>query len=409
MPSLDSTTYVANNGVNEQKTMREVIAMGGGRTYDILSTKPYWNDLMAAYVAEQTNPQKVLEKKVYKAYAAMKSAEWWFNFGMSEVVGDLELDEFGEVNPTPPEGRFNDAHDAWAAAATHYDELKDQLKQLKERLSYDWEDLYEKCGFPVKPEGTVLVAIPDSKSAVVLPLFPWPQVEEVREVTTPMTAHEDTTLEAANPVTYPQQTKLTAAFILADKPGLHKVKAVVTKDGVLQLTPKEIFDSVESWVSSLPYVVGGNITVTLPKRTAGLKQRIRAFAESIDSKRDLTLGQKISAIYEEFRLKSFVTLGSETHDVDWSDDIDWSTCTSVTPIMWNDRVIGRFVRYSDLELVIVNKTKETICPTSDTLCVGGKMLDNLEDFRCGNNLIFQLYWKTPKGRRHAVFSLKYTA
>jgi hypothetical protein len=71
------------------------------------------------------------------------------------------------------------------------------------------------------------------------------------------------------------------------------------------------------------------------------------------------------------------------------------------------RVVGRFARYPDLELVVVGKTKEPICPTSDSLCVGGKM-QSLEDFRCGDNLIFQLYWKTPKGRRSALFGLKYT-
>jgi hypothetical protein len=74
------------------------------------------------------------------------------------------------------------------------------------------------------------------------------------------------------------------------------------------------------------------------------------------------------------------------------------------------RVVGRFARYPDLELLIVGKTKEPICPTSDTLlCVGGKMVENFEDFRCGDNLIFQLFWKTPKGRRSALFGLKYTA
>lgn len=406
MPSLDSVTYVANNGVNEQKTMREVIAMGGGRTYDILSTKPYWDELMAAYVAEQTNPQKVLEKKVYKAYAAMKSAEWWFNFGMSEV----QVDEFGLVTPTPCDGRFNDAHDAWAAACTRYEELKLQLKQLTERLDQDWQELYEQCPSPVKPEGVVLVAMPQTKSTVLLPLFPWPNSDEVRQVTTYFTTPEgDNTPVAERAVSYPPQTKLTAAYIVADKPGIQKVKAVITKDAVLQLTPRETFENVEEWLSSLPYVITGQMTVTLPKRTAGLKQRVRAFAERIDSKPELTLGQKISAIYEEFRLKSFVTLGSETHEVDWTNDIDWTTCASVTPVTWDGRIVGRFAHYTDMELVIMGKTNKTICPTSDTLCIGGKMVDNLEDFRCGDNLIFQLYWKTPKARRHVLFGLKYTA
>jgi len=399
MPSLDSTTYVANNGSNEQKTIREVIALGCGKAYEVLSTKPYWNDLLAAYVAEQTQPLAVLEKKIYKSYAALKSAEWWFKDGMNDTH--------------PSDDQWNEAHDTWAAAATYHDQLVDQHWCLKKRIDQDWQELHEVSGsysdYPHKPEGTVLVAMPDSKSTVLLPLFPWPQAEEVRQLTTFLTTPEDTTPEAASPVTYPCQTKLTVAYILADTPGLQKVKAVVTKDGVLQLAPKEMFDSVEHWVSSLPYVVAGSMTVTLPKATAGMKQRVRAFAEGIDAQPDLTLQQKIQAIYDEFGLKSFVTLGSETHEVDWTNDIDWTTCASVTPVTMHGRVVGRFAHYTDLELVIVNKTKETICPTSDTLCVGGKMLDNLEDFRCGDNLIFVLYWNTPKTRRSVVFGLKYTA
>jgi hypothetical protein len=151
------------------------------------------------------------------------------------------------------------------------------------------------------------------------------------------------------------------------------------------------------------------MTVTLPKPTAGMKQRVKAFAESIDSNPDLTLDDKIRAIYKEFGLKSFVTLGSETHEVDWARDIEWSTRASVTPVTMCGRVVGRFAHYTDLELVIVGKKNETICPTSNTLCIGGKMVDNLEDFRCGDNLIFQLYWKTPKARMSVLFGLKYTA
>jgi len=395
MPTLDSTTYVAN----EQKTIREVIALGCGRAYDVLSTKPYWNDLMAAYVAEQTQPLAVLEKKITKAYGALKRAEWWFNEGMHDTHPDDE--------------QWNEAHDAWAAAASYRDQLVTEHERLAKRIDEEWQDLHEVSGSysdcPYKPEGTVLVTMPDSKSTVLLPLFPWPQVEEVRELTTFFKRPEDTTPEAASPVTYPQQTKLTVAYILADKPGLQTVKAVVTKHGVFQLAPKEMFDSVECWISSLPYVVAGSVTVTLPKATAGMKQRVKAFAERIDSRPDLSLQQKIKAIYTEFGLKSFVTLGSQTHEVDWTNDIDWTTCASVTPVTGHGRVVGRFAHYTDLELVIVNKTKETICPTSDTLCVGGKMLDNLEDFRCGNNLLFILYWQTPQTRRSVVFGLKYTA
>ena len=393
MPTLDSTTYVANNGSNEQKTIREVIALGCGKAYDVLSTKPYWNDLLVAYVAEQTQPLAVLEKKITKAYGALKRAEWWFNEGMNDTH--------------PDDDQWNEAHDAWAAAATYRDHLVAEHECLTKRIDQEWQDLHEVSGsysdYPFKPEGTVLVAMPDSKSTVLLPLFPWPQAEEVRQLTTFLTTPEDTTPEAASPVTYPCQTKLTVAYILADTPGLQTVKAVVTKDGVLQLAPTEMFDSVESWVSSLPYVVAGSVTVTLPKPTAGMKQRVKAFAERIDSDPDLTLQQKIEAIYTEFGLKSFVTLGSQTHEV------DWTTCVSVTPVTMHGRVVGRFAHYTDLELVIFNKTKETICPTSDTLCVGGKMLDNLEDFRCGNNLLFILYWQTPKTRRSVVFGLKYTA
>jgi hypothetical protein len=397
MPSLDSTTYVANNGVNEQKTIREVIALGGGKTFDILSTKPYWNDLMAAYVDEQTEPLAVLEMKITKAYGALKRAEWWFNEGMNDTH--------------PDDDQWNEAHDAWAAAATHHDQLVAEHERLSKRMDQEWVELNEVNGsytdYPHKPEGTVLVVMPDTKSTVLLPMFPWPQSEEVRQITTFLTTPENITPEAASPVTYPCQTKLTVAYILADTPGLQKVKAVVTKDGVLQLAPKEMFDSVESWVSSLPYVVAGSMTITLPKPTAGLKQRVTAFAESIDSEPDLTLEQKIRAIYDEFGLKSFVTLGSETHEV------DWTTCTSVTPVTMHGRVVGRFARYPEMELFILGKKTEVICPTSnELLCVGGKMVENFEHFKeftSRNRLLFTLQWKTQKTRRTAFFTLELPA
>jgi hypothetical protein len=311
----------------------------------------------------------------------------------------------------PDDDQWNEAHDAWAAAATYRDQLVAEHERLTKRIDQEWQELHEGSGsyadYPFKPEGTVLVAMPDSKSTVLLPMFPWPQSEEVRQITTFLTTPEDSTPEAASPVTYPCQTKLTVAYILAETPGLQTLKAVVTKDGVLQLAPKQMFDSVESWVSSLPYVVAGSMTITLPKPTAGLKQRITAFAERIDSEPDLTLEQKIRAIYDEFGLKSFVTLGSETHEV------DWTTCTSVTPVTMHGRVVGRFARYPEMELFILGKKTEVICPTSnELLCVGGKMVENFEDFKeftSRNRLLFTLQWKTQKTRRTAFFTLELPA
>jgi hypothetical protein len=398
MPSLDSVTYVANNGVNEKRSMREVIALGGGKTYEILSSKPYWKELMAAYVAEQTDPLSVVTKNLYKAYADMKSKQWWFNEGINQAS---HTDE-----------DWNQANDSYLAAWTLHEKLQTEQKRLAEMLDSSWAELHAHCGYYESiPQDTVLLTIPHSKSMVRLPVYPWPQSDAEREVTTFFAGpdeDDESKAEATTPMTYPQQTMLTAAYIVGDKPGLQKVKAVVAKDAVLQLKPRETFESVEEWLSSLPYVVAGSMTVTLPKPTAGMKQRVKAFAESIDSTPDLTLDDKIRAIYKEFGLKSFVTLGSETHDVDWANDIDWSTCASVTPVTMLGRVVGRFAHYTDLELVIVGKTKETICPTSNTLCVGGKM-QNLDDFRCGDNLMFQLYWKTPKARMSVLFGLKYTA
>jgi hypothetical protein len=401
-PSLDSTTYVANNGTTEQRTMREVIALGCGKTYDILSSKPYWKDLMAAYIAEKTDPLSVATKKLYKAYADMKSKQWWFNEGINQAP---HTDE-----------DWNEANDSYMAAWTLHEKLQTEQKRLVEMLDGSWAELHAHCGYyPSFPQDTVLQTIQQARCRARLPVYPWPQSEAEREVITffadagPNEDDEDES-EASRPMNYPPQTMLTAGYIVADKPGLHTLKAVVTKDGVLQLKPRETFESVEEWVSSLPYVIAGSMTITLPKPTAGMKQRITTFAESIDSNPDLRLNDKIRAIYQEFGLKSFVTLGGETHDFDWTQDIDWATCSGVTSVTMLGRVVGRFARYPDLELIIVNKTKEPICPTSDTLlCVGGKMVNSLEDFRCGDNLIFQLFWKTPKGRRSAVFGLKYTA
>jgi hypothetical protein len=400
-PTLDSTTYVANNGTTEQRSMREVIALGGGKTYEILSSKPYWKDLMAAYIAEQTDPLSVVTKKLYKAYADMKSKQWWFNEGMNQAPHT--------------DDDWNEANDSYLAAWTLHEKLQTEQKRLVEMLDNSWAELHAHCGYYQSfPQDTVLQTIQQAKCRARLPVYPWPQSEAEREVTTFFADAEpdedDDESEASRPMNYPPQTMLTAGYIVADKPGLQTLKAVVTKHGVLQLKPRETFESVEEWVSSLPYVIAGSMTITLPKPTAGMKQRITAFAESIDSNPDLRLNDKIRAIYQEFGLKSFVTLGGETHDFDWTQDIDWATCSGVKSVTMLGRVVGRFARYPDLELVVVGKTKEPICPTSDTLlCVGGKMVDNLDDFRCGDNLIFQLYWKTPKGRRSALFGLKYTA
>ena len=387
MPCLDSTTYVANNGVNEQKTIREVIALGHGKTYEILSTKPYWNDLMAAYVAEQTDPQGVLEKKIAKAYGVLKRAEWWFNVGMGGM---------GETHTT--EEDFNDAHQAWESALVRHKELEVQRDSLADRMQQAWAELHRHCPYPVRPQGSVLVTMPHSKNTVMLPLFPWPQSEEVREVTTFFTSPEDG-MQSLSPVTYPRQTKLTAAYILADTPGLQKVTAVVTKDGCLQLKPRVTFYSVEDWVASLPYVVAGSMTVTLPKPTAGMKQRVQDFAESIDSDPELTLVEKIKAVYAEFGLTSVATLDPETYEP------DWTSCASFTPIKRDGVVVGRFAHYNHLELLIVGKTSELIAPCGDVFYVGGKLLNHLDKFCYGNRVFLQLRWKTPKGNRAALFTL----
>jgi hypothetical protein len=401
MPSLDSTTYVANNGINEQKTIREVIALGGGKAFDVLSTKPYWNDLMAAYVAEQTNPQGVLEEKVYKAYATMKSAEWWFNVGMGEATSHFE--EMCPVWPTPSEAQWNDAHDAWSTAVSRYDELKAKLDRLVEKLNADWRDLFVQRGpCEMKPEGTVLVAMPHTKSTVLLPLFPWPQSDnEVTTFFTPPEGDEDNTPHAASPVTYPNQTKLAAAYILADTPGLQTLKAVVTQDGVLQLKPRTHFDSVEAWVSSLPYVVAGTMTVTLPKPTAGMKERVTVFANRLNWG-PLSIVDKIKAIYAEFGLKSVATLSPQAHTP------DWTTCVSVTPIKDGGSIVGEFARYSDLELFAVGDTSAPVVPCGDMLYVGRKLVNSLEDFAFGStvrHVCFQMRWKTQKTRRSAGFIL----
>lgn len=390
-PTLDSTTYVANNGTTEQRSMREVIALGGGKTYEILASKPYWKDLMAAYIAEQTDPLSVLTKKLYTAYADMKSKQWWFNEG---------------INQAPhTDDDWNQANDSYLAAWTLHDKLHTEQKRLVEMLDNSWAELHAHCGYYQSfPQDTVVQTIQYTRCRARLPVYPWPESDVEREVTTFFAEpdEDDEESEATRPMTYPPQTMLTAGYIVADKPGLQILKAVVTKDAVLQLKPRETFESVEEWLSSLPYVIAGSMTITLPKATAGMKQRVTAFAESIDSNPDLTLDDKIRSIYQEFGLKSFVTLGSETHEV------DWTTCSSVTPVTMLGRVVGRFARYPELELLIMGKTIEPICPTSDTLCVGAKMI-NLDDFRCGENIFLQIRWKTPKGRRSAMFTLKYTA
>jgi hypothetical protein len=388
-PTLDSTTYVANNGTTEQKSMREVIALGGGKTYEILSNKPYWKDLMAAYIAEQTDPLSVVTKKLYKAYADMKSKQWWFNEGINQMP---HTDE-----------DWNQANDSYLAAWNLHEKLHTEQKRLVEMLDNSWAELHAHCGYYQSfPQDTVVQTIQHTRCRARLPVYPWPESDVEREVTTFFADAEDQDEDEATSLRYPPQTMLTAGYIVADKPGLQILKAVVTKDAVLQLKPRETFENVEEWLSSLPYVIAGSMTITLPKPTAGMKQRVTAFAESIDSNPELTLDQKIRAIYQEFGLKSFVTLGSETHEV------DWTTCSSVTPVTMLGRVVGRFARYPELELLVTGKTIEPICPTSDTLCVGSKML-NLDDFRYGDKIFLQIRWKTPKGRRSALFSLKYTA
>ena len=395
MPSLDSLTYVANNGVNEQRTMREVIALGGGKTYEILSSKPYWKDLMAAYIAEQTDPLGVVTKKLYKAYADMKSKQWWFNEGIHQA-------------PHTDEDR-NQANDSYLAAWNLHEKLHTEQKRLVEMLDNSWAELHAHCGYyPSFPQDTVVQTMLQTRCRARLPVYPWPESDVEREVTTFFAGpDEDDEESEAMSLRYPPQTMLTAGYIVADKPGLQTLKAVVTKDGVLQLKPRETFENVEEWLSSLPYVIAGSMTITLPKATAGLKQRVTAFAESIDSNPELTLDQKIRAIYDEFGLKSFVTLGSETHEV------DWTTCSSVTPVTMHGRVVGRFARYPEMELFILGKKTEVICPTSDEmLCVGGKMVENFEDFReftSRNKLLFTLQWKTQKTRRTAFFTLELPA
>jgi hypothetical protein len=259
-PTLDSTTYVANNGTTEKRTMREVIALGYGKTYEILSSKPYWKDLVAAYIAEQTDPLSALTKNLYKAYADMKSKQWWFNEGINEAP---HTDE-----------DWNQANDSYMAAWTLHEKLLTEQKRLVEMLDNSWAELHAHCGYyPSFPQDTVLQTIRQAKCRARLPVYPWPQSEAEREVTTffagPDEKDEEES-EATRPMTYPPQTMLTAGYIVADKPGLHTLKAVVTKDGVLQLKPRETFESVEEWVSSLPYVIAGSMTITLPKPTAGM-------------------------------------------------------------------------------------------------------------------------------------------
>jgi hypothetical protein len=93
-----------------------------------------------------------------------------------------------------------------------------------------------------------------------------------------------------------------------------------------------------------------------------MKQRVKTFAERIDSRPDLSLQQKIEAIYAEFGLKSFVTLGSQTHEVDWTNDIDWTTCASVTPVTGDGRVVGRFAHYTDLSWLSLTRRKRLSAP-----------------------------------------------
>lgn len=92
MPTLTSKVYLVNkNGVKEETTVRDVLTLGCGTSFDTLKAMDCFKTLVTKLQQEKNRPLETLTENLRVARKNAEKAQWWMREGVY-VLSPTEKD-----------------------------------------------------------------------------------------------------------------------------------------------------------------------------------------------------------------------------------------------------------------------------------------------------------------------------
>jgi hypothetical protein len=242
-PTLDAKVFGANG---DGQTVREVLALGGGRAYEKLRALEGWPRIVAAYEAECANQTTALSTRFATAFRRRSKAYWWLEHGLRENFG------FGTT-----EEQITEARTDYDKAVVSLQKVVDQMRALEKEQNARWDAVAPLLTWT--PDGLTLIPV----GSGCVPKWPW---SDDQKVVTVEFAGRGQGGEQGPPIHYPEDTILRFFYTTSlDVSDHHEIKAVIANGACIQLFPAMVFYvSVENWVESFPAFARARFTVSLP-------------------------------------------------------------------------------------------------------------------------------------------------
>jgi len=233
--NLNAKVYELRNGISRQSTIREVIALGSGWSYEKLKATDTWPQLLAKYEAEISDPLATLKENVRVAFKTMVKAKWWLEEGVARNYMD-------------PTGEHTDD------ARSDYDHANSALQEaFRQRSAFDrWREVTPWCCMHLDVQMT-------SAGYGSIPLYPWVSGEKTITTLFKKTAHKSEEV-----VAYPEDTILRFFYTTSPNFDQHEIKAIVAGGYCTQVLPTMAsYVTVKEWVETFPSSTQAYFTVTL--------------------------------------------------------------------------------------------------------------------------------------------------
>jgi hypothetical protein len=263
--SLNSSVHlIKTSGTRTTKTVRDIMALASGTTYDCLQMMDEWGELKAAYDAETLQPLESIREQVKKARKAWALARYWWTKGVYEFGGSS--DTFGGSGGSgaagPSDTDLDQAREEFNKTWATLIRLENKQFMLADQDLYaEQEDracrIFASAAPPVSmPEGLQTVMI----RGFTMPVPPWSPAQTVTVACNQIAENH------RNPVlNYPKGTVMRVFHMVPDVETMFSCEATVVEHGCLQTSPRTAtFPSTCDWLMSLPYLYLARISITLP-------------------------------------------------------------------------------------------------------------------------------------------------